>query len=214
MLNWCPEILSQEVGDVEVETWQQLRWELLDHAVRKQSVELEVRNERDEIRLEKLDLSGIGPDELDADLLRTIGIVRYNAPIAPVIGELSNNGPAERDGLQPGDQITSIDGKSVKQWGEVVAAVRSSPGKPVLFGIDRGGAQLSVTVQTDTVNDGETAIGRIGAAPQFDESQMQRLITQVRYAPVEALYRATAKMGEVSLFTLRMLGRMVVGDVR
>jgi regulator of sigma E protease len=205
--------LVLRIGDAAVQTWQELRWELLDHAVRKEVVTLELRNERDESRLENLDLSAIGPDELDADLLRTIGIVRYNAPIAPVIGELSDDGPAKRDGLKPGDRISAVDGESIERWGDLVAAVRSSPGRPVAFDVLRDGAQMSVTVQTDTVEDGDIAIGRIGAAPQFDEAQMQRLITQVRYAPGEALYRATEKMGEVSLFTLRMLGRMVIGDV-
>lgn len=205
--------LVVKVADVAVETWQQMRWELLDHAVRKDIVTLELRDEQEHIRLQQLNLSTIGPDDLDADLLRKIGIVRFSAPIAPVIGELSDDGPAERDGLKSGDRIGAVDGKSVERWGDVVAAVRSAPGRPVAFDVVRDGARLSVTVQTDTVDGGETPIGRIGAAPQFDETQMQRLITQVRYAPGEALYRATAKMGEVSLFTLRMLGRMVVGDV-
>jgi regulator of sigma E protease len=205
--------LVVKVGDVAVETWQGLRWELLDHAVRKDIVTLELRGENNAIRIAKLDLSAVGPDELDADLLRKIGIVRFSPPIAPVIGELSADGPAERDGLQRGDRISAVDGRAMQMWGDVVTAVRSSPGRPVTFDIVRDGEQLSVTVKTDTVDDGGTAIGRIGAAPQIDETQMERLITQVRYAPGEALFRAAAKMGEVSLFTLRMLGRMVVGDV-
>ena len=205
--------LVQRVGDVPIETWQELRWELLDHAVSKESVTLELRDERDQIRLERLDLSSVGPDELDANLLQAIGIVRFNPPIVPVIGALTDGGPAKRDGLQPGDHINAVDGNPVAHWEDVVTAVRSAPGRPVKFDVVRDGAQLSVTVQTDTVEDGESKIGRIGAGPEFDEAQMQRLLTQVRYGPAEALYRATAKMGEVSLFTLRMLGRMVVGDI-
>lgn len=205
--------LVTRVGDVPIETWQELRWELLDHAVRKDIVTLELRSERDEIRLEQLDLSAIGPDELDADLLRSIGVVRFSAPLAPVIGELSDRGPAQRDGLRPGDHINSVDGKSVDRWEQVVAAVRGAPGRPVSFDVVRDGAQLSVTVMTDRVDDAGTTIGRIGAAPEVDEAEFERLVTQVRYAPGEALYRAAAKMGEVSLFTLRMLGRMVVGDI-
>lgn len=162
--------LVVRVGDVAVETWQELRWELLDHAVRKDIVALELRDEQEQIRLQQLDLSTIGPDDLDADLLRKIGIVRFSAPIAPVIGELSDDGPAERDGLKSGDRIGAVDGKSVERWRDVVAAVRSAPGRAVVFDVVRDGARLSVTVQTDTVDGGKTPIGRIGAAPQFDEA--------------------------------------------
>jgi len=205
--------LVTHVGDVEIETWQELRWELLDHAVRKNNISLELRSETGEARLEKLDLSRVGPDDLDADLLQAIGIVRFSAPIAPVIGELSDRGPAKRDGLQTGDHIDSIDGAPVSRWDDVVSSVRAAPGRAVTFGIVRDSVRLNVTVQTDVVDDGETSIGRIGAAPEINEAQLERLITQVRYGPGEALYRAAAKMGEVSLFTLRMLGRMVVGDI-
>lgn len=205
--------LVMRVGDVEIATWQELRWELLDHAVRKNNITLELRSARGEIRLEKLDLSGVGPDDLDADLLQAIGIVRFNAPIAPVIGELSDRGPAKRDGLQSGDRINAVDGVPVERWDEVVASVRAAPGRAVTFEIVRNSVRLSLTVQTDAVDDGETTIGRIGAAPEVDEAQLEQLITQVRYSPGEALYRAAAKMGEVSLFTLRMLWRMVVGDI-
>lgn len=205
--------LVTRVGDVAIETWQELRWELLDHAVRKDVVSLELRNERNEIRSEKLDLSAIGPEELDANLLRAIGIVRFDTPIDPVLGELSDGGPAMRDGLRRGDRIEAVDGKSVRRWEEVVSAVRSAPGRAVLFDVVRDGARLSVTVKTDTVDEGGNTIGRIGAAPDIDETQLQRLITKVRYAPGEALYRAAAKTGEVSLFTLRMLGRMIIGDI-
>ena len=205
--------LVKRVGDTPIATWQELRWELLDHAVRREIVSLELRDERDTIRVEKLDLSGVGPDDLDADLLQEIGIVRFRAEIAPVIGELSDRGPAQRDGLQSDDHIVAIDGKLVSQWEQVVAAVRSAPGRAVDFEVERDGARLIVTVQTDTISEGTTKIGRIGAGPAFDQSQMERLITQVRYPPGEALYRATEKMGEISLFTLRMLWRMVVGDI-
>ncbi len=205
--------LVTRVGDVAIETWQELRWELLDHAVRKDVVSLELRNERNEIRSEKLDLSTIGPEQLDANLLRAIGIVRFDTPIDPVLGELSNGGPAMRDGLQRGDRIVAVDGKSIRRWEEVVSSVRSAPGRSVIFDVVRDGARLSVAVKTDTIDENGNTIGRIGAAPDIDETQLQRLITKVRYAPGEALYRAAAKTGEVSLFTLRMLGRMIVGDI-
>jgi regulator of sigma E protease len=205
--------IVRAVDQVPVNTWQELRWELLEHAVAKNVVELELENENGNIRFEKLNLSAVGPEELDAGLMKKIGVVRYDVPIAPVIGEVIKGDPASRDGLLPGDFIETVDGLPVQHWAEVVAAVRAAPATPVAFGILRDGAGLTVTVVTDAVDDGDTTIGRIGAAPQIDEERLERLIVQVRYPVGASLYRATMKMGEVSVFTLRMLGRMIVGDV-
>ena len=202
-----------KVDEVVVETWQALRWEMLEHAVGKDVVRLELRDEQGDIRFASLDLSGVGPDELDAGLLKKVGIVRYDPPIAPVIGDVLEGDPASRDGLRTGDLIESVDGTAVQHWAEVVQAVRAAPGRPVEFGVVRDGERLEVTVVTDVVADGETSIGRIGAGPRIDEARLAGLIVQVRYPVGESLYRAVSKMVEVSVFTLRMLGRMIVGDV-
>ena len=205
--------LVRAVNEVPIKTWQELRWELLEHAVARNVVELELENESGEIRFEKLNLSAVGPEELDAGLMKKIGVVRYDVPIAPVIGEVLKGDPASRDGLLPGDVVETVDGSPVQQWSEVVAAVRDAPGRPVNFDIVRDGAQLTVTVTTDAIKDGDLTIGRIGAGPQIDEERLEQLIVQVRYPVGPSLYRATLQMAEVSVFTLRMLGRMIVGDV-
>ncbi len=205
--------LILKVNEVPVETWQALRWELLDHAVQKNVVRLEILNEQDQMRFVSLDLSGIGPEELDAGLLKEIGIVGFDAPIAPVIGDVLEGDPASRDGLRSGDVIEAVADKPVLQWSEVVEAVRAAPGQALAFDVLRDGVPVRITVVTDSVTDGDTTIGRIGAGPQIDEQRLERLLVQVRYPVGEALYRATLKMSEVSVFTLRMLGRMIVGDV-
>lgn len=205
--------LVTKVNDVPVETWQALRWELLEHAVGKKVVELELHGENGNIRYAKLDLTGIGPDELDAGLLTEIGVVRFDAPIAPVLGEVIDGDPASRDGLRTGDLIETVDGAPVQRWAEVVAAVRAAPGRQVEFGLLRDGERLTVRVVTDLIVDGDKEIGRIGAGPQVDAERLEQLLVQVRYPVGEGLYRAVLKMGEVSMFTLRMLGRMIVGDV-
>jgi regulator of sigma E protease len=205
--------LVTKVNEVPIETWQSLRWELLDHAVQKNVVRLEVIADQERMRFANLDLSGIGPEELDAGLLKQIGLVRFDAPIDPVLGEVLEGDPASRDGLRTGDVIEAVGGKPVLRWSEVVAAVRAAPGQALAFDVLRDGVALTVTVTTDTVSDGDASIGRIGAGPKIDEERLERLLVQVRYPVGEALYRASQKMAEVSVFTLRMLGRMIVGDV-
>ena len=210
--------IVRRINDVRVQTWQDLRWELLEHAVDREAVTLELENEHGALRSAKLDLADIGPEEIDAGLLKKIGIVRYDPPIDPVIGEVVAGDPASRDGLKAGDRIESIDGTPIAHWAQVVDMVRAAPGRPVAFGIIRDGKPTTVTVMTDSVatesaDAGKTRIGRIGAGPEINQEKFQRLLVDVRYPVVESLSRAVQKMGEVSGFTLRMLGRMIIGEV-
>src|SRR5215831_2928495 len=56
---------------------------------------------------------------------------------AAVIGDVLDGGAAARAGLEPGDRVLEIDGKPVRYWEELEAAVRSSPGKELHLRISR-----------------------------------------------------------------------------
>ena len=56
-------------------------------------------------------------------------------------------------------------------------------------------------------------IGRIGAAAKPDPEAMRGLIATVRYGPFMAMKMALARTWETSVFTLKMLGKMVIGQV-
>jgi regulator of sigma E protease len=42
---------------------------------------------------------------------------------------------------------------------------------------------------------------------------MKRLITEVHFGPLESVARAVERTWDVSTFTVKMLGRMIVGDI-
>jgi regulator of sigma E protease len=73
--------------------------------------------------------------------------------------------------------------------------------------IRRGDEVMELPVQPDVVQEGDKSVGRIGAyvgaPPEF---------ATVRYGPVEGLTKGVVRTWEVSLLTLRMMGRMVIGE--
>ena len=211
---FTPGEIIVKIGDEPVETWQDARWVLLQHAVRKDRVRVEVRNEKGEIAWRELDLSGLSAEQLDGDFMRAAGFSYYRPPIKPVIGEVVAGGPADRAGLKPGDEIVAINGKPIKRWDEVVELVRAHPGKTLNVEVKRDGKVLPpVAVTPSTVQEGGRDVGKIGAAPLIDRSMMSGLTTVVRYGAVESLARAFDKTWDTSVFTLKMLGKMIVGEV-
>ncbi len=91
--------------------------------------------------------------------------------------------------------------------------VRAHPGKRMRIAIERGGETRRIEVTPDRVDEGGKPIGRIGAGPKVDERVLAGMTTEVRYGPVEALWRGAARTWEMSVFTLEMMGRMVLGQV-
>ena len=209
----APGELIVRVDEVPVPTWQELRWVLLDRALRKATVQLELHSERGDIRFQRLDLSSIGPDKIDTDLIQAIGLTRYQPPLKPVIGRLIAGGAGERDGLMEGDQVLEIDGRAVAVWEDLVASVTAAPGRALQFNILRAGMQQQLVVTPESKHEGGKTLGRIGAAPKIDEVALKRLMTEVRYGPLESIAKAAQRTWEVSTFTLMMLGKMIIGDV-
>jgi regulator of sigma E protease len=52
---------------------------------------------------------------------------------------------AERAGFLPGDQVVSIDGKTIESFGEMQRIVGTSPDQPLHFVVDRNGQAVDIT---------------------------------------------------------------------
>ena len=209
----APGELIARVDGAEVPTWQDLRWALLEHSLRKDTVELEMHAERGDIQFRRLDLSSIGADKIDVDLMQAIGLTRYQPPLKPVIGRLIAGGAGERDGLREGDEVVEVDGHAIAGWEELVALIIAAPERALQFKILRGGATHQFAVTPQSKQEAGKTLGRIGAAPKIDEAAMKRLITEVRYGPFDSMARAVERTWDVSTFTLKMLGKMIAGEV-
>lgn len=190
-------------------SFQDLRLDLLRAGVAGDALTLELADGRSV----QLDAPPMDTENLEQDVLRPLGIVRYSPEIDPVIGELVPGGAAARAGFQSGDRLVAADGKNVANWEDWVKLIRQHPAQSLRIEYERQGRSGVLTVVPDTVNENGRQIGRIGAGPRIDAALMDGLTTEVRYGPVDALRHGAEKTWEMSLFTLEMMGRMVAGQV-
>jgi regulator of sigma E protease len=205
--------LILQVAGRPVGTWQDLRWELLEHAVEKDAVTLEVQNEKGEIAFRKLDLSGLSPKDLDADFLAKVGLTRWNPPVAPIISSVSPDGAGQRGGLMPGDEVVAVEGRPISRWDEFVGQVRSHPDSTLLVTIRRGGREQTLRITPTPAKENGDTIGKVGVGVKVDEHAYDKLLTEMRYGPISALGQALARTWDTSALTLKMLGKMLVGQV-
>ncbi len=197
-----------------VSTWEDARWILLKRAVDRRAVKIEVRSARGETALRQLNLAQLSADDLDADFLHKLGFARLEPALPAVIGHVVAGGAAERSGLKAGDEVLSISGTAVTRWDQVVTIVSESAGKRLDFTVRRGNAVLGpISVVPELVQEAGHSGGRIGAAPNIDPAKLEQFVVRVSYPPVAALGRAFGRTWDTSLFTLKMVGKMIIGEV-
>jgi len=201
------------IGEDPVQTWQDARWVLLQHAVKKNRVGVTTRSRSGETAERELDFSELSAADLDSDFLRALGLQRQQPVLAPVIGSLVGGGAGERADLKAGDKILSIDNQPTREWQDVVAAVRTHPGRQLMLEVERGGARIALPVKPEVFDEGGKPVGRIGAGPQIDRAALAELTTEVKYGPLESVAKAVYKTWDTSVFSLQMLGRMIIGEV-
>ncbi len=199
----------RRVNGRDTPSFQDLRLNLLRAGVAGDVLTLELADGRSV----RLDMPAMDTDNLERDTLRPLGIVRYDPDIQPIIGKVLPDGAAARAGFQSGDRLIAANGQSVANWQDWVQVVRQHPSKPLRIEYERHGQRGELTVTPDAVDEAGQRIGKIGAGPLVDESVLAALMTEVRYGPLEALWQGAAKTWDMSLFTLEMMGRMVLGQV-
>jgi regulator of sigma E protease len=132
--------------------------------------------------------------------------------LLPVIETVSDDSPAMRAGLKPGDKILSIDGQTISLWAEMTEIIARNPDRPLAFEIEREGRVMTLPVTPARKNvempDGKTReIGQVGIV-----NQMHGAVITVEHpfmAPVAGL-NATWKWTELTVVSI---GKLITGQV-
>ena len=206
-----------------VRAWADLSWHLLQAAHERRSVKLEVTRggagagsgtegqpgsarAGTELVLAALDLSAMTEAELEGDAITKLGFRPFRP--SPKVTTIEAGSPAEKSGMAAGDVLRKVDGKAIGGGDDFVRAMRANPERELTLELDRAGAAITVKITPVRVEKEGQSFGRIGAG--IDD---RPVLTMVRYGAGEALVKELRYTWEMSIFSLKMLGRMVTGDV-
>ena len=207
--------LSVAVNDEPVQIWADLRWKLIQLTLEKTPARLQVQrpvsaapdgNRSDTVTVR---LDGLSAEDLDGDFLDKLGLAL--ARPKALLGKVEPQGPAMLAGLAQGDHILAVNGKPIVDGLDFVELVRASPGKPLIIrGLHHGqeGAEFTVTVTPQAEVVGDHVIGRIKV-----ELPLAPEMVVISLSPYAALVKAVARTWDTSVLTLKMLGKMVLGEV-
>ena len=201
------------VDEEPVRSWQDLRWVLLRHALDSREVMLRVRTLEDVEAFRRLDLAGVAIDEGNTDLIARLGLRPWRPAIPAVIGRVADGSAAERAGLLGGDRVLTIAGSPVEAWSDLVRLVREAPGRALDFEVERDGAVVKLVITPEAAEEGGAQIGRIGVGVAEAAAGGIAMFGEVRYGVLEGLSRAVQQTWETSVLSLKMIGRMLTGEV-
>lgn len=196
-----------------VRSWQDLRWRLMKAQGRASavlSVEQGGPHAGDPPVQRRLDLSQLTGADWESNVPAALGL-RTDLGY-PLIAELVPGKPAERAGLVAGDRIVAIDGRPVRSPADVATVTNARAETPIVFRVERGGVTKEITVTPEATDHNGRRVGIAGLKLAVDPAVVAGLALTVRYGPFESLIQGARKTWELSVFTLKMLGRIFVGE--
>ena len=208
--DWARAVSKDGIDWQDLRSMTDLRWEITQAVLRGESLQLMVTDRAGHgPRRVALDLATLGAAEVDAKLMQRIGI--GSAFSEPRLGEVKAGGPGAQAGLRAGDLVLAIDGTPITDAGAVRDLIRASgaggTASTMHWRVERGGQVLDLAVTPTVVVEGGQRVGRVGLYP----GQLPEMVT-VRYGFVDGLAQAATQTWQMSTLTLKMLGKMVIGQ--
>jgi regulator of sigma E protease len=88
----------------------------------------------------------------------------------PIVAELQADMPAQVAGIQPGDQIISIDGNPIKTWKDLTTTIHAQPNTDISLTVLRENVQIKMEITTSFMpvprETGIDTLGAIGIIPE------------------------------------------------
>ena len=197
------------VGDTSVRSWQDVRWQLL-HASGSDAVNVAVERPGGARVERRLALGALSESEWEGDFLTTLGLKLDLG--APRVRDVLPGKPAAAAGLIAGDTIVAVNGEPMRSPIDVALSTNAHPGEPVHFTIRRGGETLEIALTPEVTERDGRKIGIAGMSLAVDSATAATLAVTIRYGPIDALVQGATKTRDLSVFTVKMLGRIVTGS--
>lgn len=205
-----------KVGDRDATDWETALVTMLDEMVSSGRVPLELEGTDGWVRTATIDVGG------DASRLTEPGMLFDGLGFQPltqsaimkaipaILDSVDESEAAFAGGIRKGDEITAIGEETVETFADLQRIVSARPGETVAFTVIRNGVPHNLRVTIGSREQNDTTFGYLGVGPAGDAQDHWYLR---KYDPLAAIGQSVERTWTSSAFTLRMLGRMVTGEV-
>jgi len=203
-----------KVNDTEVGSVNQLRLTLLNSYLSDRKVDIEVQQANGGNASRVLDLSDVALLKDEGDYFAKVGINLEMPDNIPVITKVMPDSAALAAGIQVDDHVQSINGETINSARVFSTFISENANQAVTLGILRGSEQFDLSVTPKpSERDGKTVglIG-VGLAYKYTEAGKEKLFFTRQASLGEALKMGAVETWDLSLMTLRVMGRLITGQ--
>ena len=150
--------------------------------------------------------------ELDQSIISSFGILPF---IPPIVSSVQVGSPADKSGIESGDQIIRVGDNVIRTWYELVEEISSIPDKETSLTIKRNGTSFSVPASIGSVQDKlGMKIGRIGIARiSSNEEIPDEFLVITKKGPIESFALGIKETYNFTVLILDSIGKMITGSI-
>jgi regulator of sigma E protease len=208
---WVVAVASGGQEPQSIQSFEDFRWHLMRAALARQDLTLDLLDSSGgNARQITLPLETLDAREADLALFRKIGIL---APASSArLGVLTPGDVAQQSGLMADDEVLQVDGMAIHDAAQLREMIRNAVGphgerQLQIWKVKRSGSEFILQVSPRIELSAERNVGRIGA---YIGSPPATVV--VRYGFWDGLQRAVVRTWDVSILSLQMMGKILVGE--
>jgi regulator of sigma E protease len=207
------------VDDSDTRTWSHTILALVTRALDREPTRVTVESADGERSDHLLALDKLGSDFSEEKTLEALGVAPWRLKIPAVIGEVSDDSPAEKAGLYSGDRIVEIAGEEVVGWSSIGRLVQTHgvADQSLPIKVNRDGVELELEVLPRKERSGAFSsrllLGISNAEiPAAQRAEWERAAIILRLGPLEGFGAAIKETWRLTGSTLGLLARMLTGS--
>lgn len=202
------------VNDQPIESMSQMRLTLLNEYLNDTTINLQVIDADGDRATRSLDLSQVALLKDEGDYFGKVGLNPERPKGIPFIREVMAGSEAERAGIKAGDKITVINGNAVESVGQFSQFINAHAGQEVQLGVQRDEQFLEIIATPQASEREGKTIGLIGVGlgGVISEASREKLFFSRHASVFEALKLGVIETYDMSLMTLRVMGRLITGE--
>ena len=191
-------------------TWHEAGWAFTTRLASKQPIKVTAEDSAGQQRDRVFDAQELTGQDLESDVLAKLGLTRRSPGVQIV--EVIAASPALRAGFLPGDEVLSIDSKTLTGGvHQFIGIIQVNVAKPLDVEVKRNGAVIQLRVTPEAAPGRGAKAGVIGA--KVGEMDRPEFRASASYPPFLALTKALSKTWDMSWLSLKSLGKMLIGEM-